>query len=547
FESETEHLSYLLIDDFEDGDLISRGGGDWYTGSDDEVQEPLLPGNSTSSIEVKEVRINHYFRKGLVWEYTLGDNPVRDSTGFELGNWVWAGVTVGNFNAEGFDGIAFIAKSDTSGYIEIEAKIDGITSYRKGIELSTEWEFYHIPFDELEIVDSGDSAIEFDPARITNFGFHIGHPDSNGDSGEIIITDLQLYTEAEVVVVEATKSGNGRIYPHGETVCIEGLSQEFTFIPDFNTSVYDVLVNGVSAGTCSTYTFSADSSGTVHVIFESETEHLSYLFMDDFEDGDLISRGGGDWYTGSDAEEQEPRTPGNSTSSIEIEEVTADHYSGKGLVWRYTLGDIPVTDSTGFELGNWVWTGVTVGNFNAEGFDGIAFIAKSDTSVYMEIEAKIEGITSYRKGIELSTEWEFYHIPFDELEIVECADSAIEFDPAKITNFGFHIGHPDSNGDTDEIIITDLRLYTEGEVVVVEATKIGDGRIYPHGETVCIEGLSQDFTFIPDSNAFISDVIVNGVSTGACSTYTFSADSSGTVHVIFEPEPIPLSYLLIDD
>lgn len=66
------------------------------------------------------------------------------------------------------------------------------------------------------------------------------------------------------------------------------------------------------------------------------------------------------------------------------------------------------------------------------------------------------------------------------------------------------------------------------------ATKVGPGSITNPGLFVISAGQSLNYLMTPDSGASIVDVLVNGVSIGAVSSYTFvNVNSNQTIHVIF--------------
>lgn len=64
------------------------------------------------------------------------------------------------------------------------------------------------------------------------------------------------------------------------------------------------------------------------------------------------------------------------------------------------------------------------------------------------------------------------------------------------------------------------------------------GSISPEGTVSVAEGSSQTFSFVADSYYSVSDVIVDGVSVGAVSSYTFEdISASHTIEVVFVNPP----------
>ena len=73
---------------------------------------------------------------------------------------------------------------------------------------------------------------------------------------------------SDTYTTEATAGTNGEITPSGNIEVPEGTSQTFNMQPDSGYKVEDVLVDGVSAGAVSSYTFTnVTASHTIHVTF----------------------------------------------------------------------------------------------------------------------------------------------------------------------------------------------------------------------------------------------------------------------------------------
>ncbi|KUK93585.1 MAG: Uncharacterized protein XE05_0996, partial [Thermotogales bacterium 46_20] len=72
--------------------------------------------------------------------------------------------------------------------------------------------------------------------------------------------------------ITATAGANGTITPSGEAVVEHGQSQQFTITPDKGYRISDVLVNGVSVGAVSSYTFeNVTQDHTIHASFVIRT------------------------------------------------------------------------------------------------------------------------------------------------------------------------------------------------------------------------------------------------------------------------------------
>ena len=87
------------------------------------------------------------------------------------------------------------------------------------------------------------------------------------------------------------------------------------------------------------------------------------------------------------------------------------------------------------------------------------------------------------------------------------------------------------NIEVTSIFVEGLRIIPTHKITATAGT---GGTILPSGNIGILEGGSQTFTFTPEANKAIRDVLVNGVSVGAVSSYTFEniADNA-TIEVIF--------------
>ena len=78
------------------------------------------------------------------------------------------------------------------------------------------------------------------------------------------------------------------------------------------------------------------------------------------------------------------------------------------------------------------------------------------------------------------------------------------------------------------------------EVRIITATAGDNGRITPTGDVAVPKGESKTFTITPDSGYHIKDVLVDGRSVGAVSTYTFeNVVDNHTIHATFARKHTP--------
>lgn len=80
----------------------------------------------------------------------------------------------------------------------------------------------------------------------------------------------------------------------------------------------------------------------------------------------------------------------------------------------------------------------------------------------------------------------------------------------------------------------------------ITATAGANGTISPNGSVTVTEGDSQTFAITPNNGYHIEDVLVDGVSVGAVSTYTFSnVTANHTITATFERNSLPIHYYTI--
>jgi hypothetical protein len=121
---------------------------------------------------------------------------------------------------------------------------------------------------------------------VPNEGYHVNDVTVNGESVGAVMEytfenvtangTIQATFEVNSYTITATAGENGTISPLGETVVNHGDDINYTISANDEYHVEDVLVNGESVGTVSTYTFSSiGSNATIHADFSINTYTLS--------------------------------------------------------------------------------------------------------------------------------------------------------------------------------------------------------------------------------------------------------------------------------
>ena len=148
----------------------------------------------------------------------------------------------------------------------------------------------------------------------------------------LLITACTMLPSTQTHTLTATSSPGGTINPEGELSVNQGASQSFTFTPDPGYEIDEVLIDGVSIGVVTTYTFTdIDQDHTLYAVFTQQTYTLTAIPA---ANGSISPQG--EITLSSGASQSFTFTP---DPGYEIDEVLIDGVS-VGAVTTYTLTDI---------------------------------------------------------------------------------------------------------------------------------------------------------------------------------------------------------------
>ncbi|MDY6904945.1 MAG: hypothetical protein SWH61_09680 [Thermodesulfobacteriota bacterium] len=293
--------------------------------------------------------------------------------------------------------------------------------------------------------------------------------------------------------ITASACGAGSVSPEGDVVVPMGDSQAFTFTPDDDCSVQDILVDGVSVGPAESYTFEDVSAGhTIEVIFGCVTGC------------DLLESVGGNYVgelTGTVTAPLAMDVTGDwqfevgSTLNLDINVSGIPFIGGMAITGSGTLNPDTGDAVMAFDV---PWVGSDIPGTGGVDCLGNFFFRIPDLGFIMtgalDADAAVQG------------EWEFsfmYNVPFiGELLVAASGDM--------VGSKGF----------------------------IITATAIGAGTIEPSGEVICQAGGSQSFTFTPTGSCGIISVKADGETiTPVEVTYRFDdIDQNHTLDVSFGAE-----------
>ena len=270
-----------------------------------------------------------------------------------------------------------------------------------------------------------------------------------------------------VNTITASAGENGAIAPSGAVKLEYGTSQFFAITPEEKHRVSDVLVDGVSVGAVTSYQFTnVKSPHTITANFAINTHAVTFDLA-----GKGIRTGGG--------ELSQPVSHGSGATAPAVTANAAWIFTG----WDKTFDNI-TTDTT-------------------------------VTAQYSKISCTLNfavGANGTIKGI--------------MVQAVNYGDSCEEV--TAVPDIGYHFVIWNDGVETasrTENNVTGNKTVTASFAINSFTTTASaglNGSITPSGMVTVNHGTNQSFTFAPNVNYHISDVIVDGVSVGAVTSYQFT-------------------------
>ncbi|MEQ6122316.1 T9SS type A sorting domain-containing protein [Reichenbachiella sp. MALMAid0571] len=264
--------------------------------------------------------------------------------------------------------------------------------------------------------------------------------------------------------ITASSGTNGTITPSGSVSVVQGNNQSFTITADSGYEISNVIVDGVSQGVVSSYTFTnVQSTHTISASF-SAVPIGNEVIVDNGSTGTSQS---GSWSSSS-------YFPGYYGSSY----MYAPNATGHWYEWTTSL-----TAGT-YEVYAW-WSAVA-----GRPADAVYDITHSGGT------ANVTGDQTTNGG-----QWNLLGTyTFGNTGVVRL----------------------NSNANGSEGACADAVKFVEVPTHTITASAGTGGSISPDGSVQVIQGINQSFTVTADTGYQISDVTVDGVSQGAVSSYTFT-------------------------
>ncbi|MCG8697199.1 MAG: DUF1593 domain-containing protein [Bacteroidales bacterium] len=294
--------------------------------------------------------------------------------------------------------------------------------------------------------------------------------------------------------ISATSSNCCLVSPSGSVSICEGGSQDFTINVPPGCKLVDVLVDGISVGAVTSYTFTnVMANHTIQPVCE---EIPQYTVTSSVGDGDgtitpsgasSVSEGGEITYT---------ITPNNCGS--EIVSVLVDGVD-QGAISTYTFSNISADHSI---VANFTEckSGIIINDIKTDckGKKARNFI------LFSVVGSNAKPKINRGKLIPQGANWKIKEVGVPYSTTI---------------NYVITVG---SDSKTVPVTSVDKNCQPATTTYTITASASGGGTITPQGAVSVVEGSSQTFNIAGDKCSSLEDVIVDGVSVGAVPSYTFT-------------------------
>jgi hypothetical protein len=298
----------------------------------------------------------------------------------------------------------------------------------------------------------------------------------NGD-GTTTITNG--YTFMAPLTITASAGANGTISPLGAVSVNYGADQAFTITPATHYHVSDVLVDGSSVGAVTSYTFHTVKAN--HTIAASFAQTTHTITASAGTNGSISPSGAVIVNDGA-----------NQSFTI-----TPDAH--------YHVADVLVDGVSVGAVTSYTFTGVTADHTIAASF-------AIDTNIITASAGANGSITpSGAVSVNYGADQTFTITPAANYHV---ADVLVDG-----SSVGAVTSHTFTNVTTSHTISATFAINTSH---IITASTGANGSISPSGAVTVNYGADQAFTITPFANYHVSDVLVDGVSVGAVTSYTFT-------------------------
>ena len=298
--------------------------------------------------------------------------------------------------------------------------------------------------------------------------------------------------------INASAGANGSISPSGNVSVARGLSRTFTITPIAGYAIKDVFVDGTSIGTPSSYTFfNVQVNHTINASFKVAPPVASF-------------------------------TTNTTTGTVPLPVQFTDTSTGIGpFTYTWDFGDIGAGNTSTLQNPSHTYT--TIGIYTAQltvtnvGGTSTATriitvnqvgapVAEFSVNTTSGLAPLAVQFTDASTGSIISYLWDFG-------DTATSTDQSPSHQYSAAGNYTVNLTVTGPGGSDSEVKI---KYITVSVSHIITATAGAGGTIAPSGAVGVADGASQIFTISRNPGYHIVDVLVNGGSIGAVSTYTFT-------------------------
>ncbi|MBK9302395.1 MAG: hypothetical protein IPM94_00415 [bacterium] len=326
---------------------------------------------------------------------------------------------------------------------------------------------------KLMTLETADDAVDQEASlqrRLIISGEYGGHVEYSSRECSLTILDNDC-------TLQASAGPNGTVAPSGNVIVTQGSSRSFTITPNVGYAVADVLVNGLSVGPLTGYTFDdVQDGGTIHATFATRTFAISATAGPN---GSIVPGGiVAVAYGGSQSFSITPQ------AGYAVENVSVDGVS-VGTPRSYTFSNVTANHTIDATFTTQTYTITATAAVNGS-------IAPS-------------GVVSVNAGGNRT------------FEITPVTGYAV----ANVLVDGVSVGSPDSYTFSNVNANHSIHATFMRRTFEISATAGPHGSISPSGSVIVQYGDDRSFTITPNSGSAVEDVLVDNVSVGPVTSYTF--------------------------
>ena len=380
---------------------------------------------------------------------------------------------------------------------------------------------------------------------------------------EVVFSGTGIKTST-TYTISVTSSGSGTVQPTGNISVSEGSDKIFAFTPSAGNHIDDVQVDGTSVGNPASYTFKNISAPhTLYVVFAADVLAKHTITTSHEGDGSIFPDGSVAVEEGSDKTFSFVPSAGSHIADVLVDNVSKGSpsaYTFKTVNTEHSLhvifsadvlskkGDVNkdghlYPDDT-FDILK-LLTGQTVKNIDAQASINGDNIIGMDDAIYVLQHNDITDAVTYTVTANAGNNGIIF--PSGKIKVNNGADQLFAITP----DSGYHIENFIVDGVSIKIVNPfSFNNINSNHTISVTFAKNADvpteyhinagsgahGAISPTGIIIVKSGNDQKFSFTPDKDYKVADVVVNGHSTGAAADYTFSGvQADQSISVTFKP------------